>query len=80
MLLKPVTSEKAVRMIDIDNTVLFEVERQARKPEIKKEVESVFSVKVESVRTQIRNNKKYAFVRLNKENPAIDIATKLGMI
>lgn len=80
MLLKPVTSEKAVRLIDLNNTLLFETERKARKPEIKKEVESVFSVKVESVRSLIKNNKKYAFVKLKKQNPAIDIATKLGMI
>ncbi|MBX4211866.1 50S ribosomal protein L23 [Candidatus Pacearchaeota archaeon] len=80
MLLRPVTSEKAVKLIDVDNTLLFETERRINKDEIKKEVESVFSVKVQAVRTLIRNNKKFAFVKLKKENPAIDIATKLGMI
>ncbi|MBX4196590.1 50S ribosomal protein L23 [Candidatus Pacearchaeota archaeon] len=80
MLLRPVTSEKAVKLIDVDNTLLFETERRADKTLIKKEVESVFAVKVLSVRTLIRNNKKFAFVKLKKENPAIDIATKLGMI
>jgi large subunit ribosomal protein L23 len=80
MILKPVTSEKAVKMIDLDNTLLFETSRLARKDEIKKEVESIFSVKVSRVRTMISGNKKYAYVRLAKENPAIDIATKLGMI
>lgn len=80
MILKPVTSEKAVKMIEIDNTLLFEVERKFRKQEIKKEVEKLFSVKVESVRTHIKGNKKYAYVKLNKANPAIDVATKLGMI
>ncbi|MBS3089439.1 50S ribosomal protein L23 [Candidatus Pacearchaeota archaeon] len=80
MLLKPITSEKAVKMIELDNTLLFEMERQARKPEIKKEVEKVFNVKVIKIRTMINQNKKYAYVRLAKENPAIDVATKLGMI
>ena len=80
MILKPITSEKAVKMIELDNTILFEVERRATKPEIKKEVESVFSVKVECVRTHIKANKKNAYVKLNKANPAIDVATKLGMI
>jgi len=80
MMLRPVTSEKAVKMIDLDNTLLFETERRATKDEIKKEIESVFSVKVMSVRTLIRLNKKFAFVKLNKANPAIDVATKLGMI
>ena len=80
MILKPVTSEKAVKLIDLDNTILFVTERSSRKPEIKKEVEKVLSVKVDSVRVSIRENKKYAFVKLKKENPAIDVATKLGML
>ncbi len=80
MILKPITSEKAVKMIEIDNTILFEIERQYRKENIKKEVEKVFSVKVEKIRTHIQGNKKYAYVKLNKKNPAIDVATKLGMI
>ncbi len=80
MILKPLTTEKAVKLIDIDNTLLFEVPRQSRKPGIKKEVEKIFSVKVEKVRTLISLNKKYAYVKLSKKNPAIDIATKLGMI
>lgn len=80
MILKPITSEKAVKMVDLDNTLLFKVERKARKEEIKKEVEKVFNVKVEKVRTLIRQNMKFAYVKLKKENPAIDVATKLGMI
>jgi len=80
MILKPITSEKAVKLIDIENTIIFKVPRQARKEEIKKEVESVFQVKVVAVRTSIQGNQKYAYVQLNKANPAIDIATKLGMI
>jgi large subunit ribosomal protein L23 len=80
MLLKPITSEKAVKMIEIDNTLLFETERRATKTEIKKEVESVFKVKVSKVRTHIQGNLKYAYVKLNKLNPAIDIANKLGVI
>lgn len=80
MILKPVTSEKAVKLIDLDNTLLFVVERRYKKEEIKKEVETVFSIKVDKVRTLLRGNKKYAYVKFNKENPAIDTATKLGMI
>ncbi len=80
MILKPVTTEKAVKLIDIDNTLIFQVPRQARKSEIKEEVEKTFSVKVEKVRTLISHNKKYSYVKLNKSNPAIDIATKLGMM
>jgi len=80
MILKPITSEKAVKLIDLDNTLIFKVERQYKKDQIKKEVETTFNVKVEKVRTLLRGNHKYAYVRFKKENPAIDIATKLGMI
>ncbi len=80
MMLRPITSEKAVKMIDLDNTLLFETDRKATKTEIAKEVENIFSVKVEKVRTSLKANKKFAFVKLNKANPAIDVATKLGMI
>lgn len=76
----PVTSEKAVKMIELDNTILFETERKARKKDIAEEIEKMFSVKVEKVRTHIKHNKKFAYVKLNKANPAIDVATKLGMI
>ena len=80
MILKPITSEKAVKMMDIDNILLFEIERRCKKTEIKSEVEKIFNVKVEKVRTLISGNKKHAYVKLRKENLAIDVATKLGMI
>ena len=80
MILKPVTSEKAVKLIDLENTLLFETDRREPRDNIAKEVSNLFNVKVSKVRTLIRNNKKYAYVKLAKENPAIDVATKLGMI
>ena len=80
MILKPVTSEKAVRLIDIENTIIFEVPKQSSKVDIKAEVERAFNVKVRAIRTNIQLNKKYAFVRLQPASPAIDVATKLGMI
>lgn len=80
MIVKPITSEKAVKQIEIDNTLLFETGRQYTKQEIKREIETLFKVKVEKVRTFIRENKKFSYVKLNKSNPAIDIATKMGMM
>jgi hypothetical protein len=32
------------------------------------------------VNTHIKDNKKYAYVKLNEKNPAIDVATKFGVI
>jgi ribosomal protein L23 len=80
MKIRPITSEKAVRLIEAENTLIIETERQSRKAEIKKEFEEMFKVKIKSVNTLIRGNKKYAYIKLDKKNPAIDIATQLGMI
>jgi large subunit ribosomal protein L23 len=74
------TTEKSVRIIEADNTIIVEVGMRYKKAEIKKEIEDKLKVKVDKVRTSIRNNKKYAYVRLNKNNPAIDVATKFGVM
>ena len=80
MNLKPIVTEKAIMMIERDNVLTFRTEKGAEKSEIKKEVEELFEVKVDKVRVLIRDNKKVAYVKLNKKNLAIDIATKLGLM
>ena len=78
--MKLITTEKAVRMIEIDNTLVVEGDKRKSKDEVKKEFEEMFNVKVEKVNTQLRKNKTIAYIKLNKSNPAIDVATKLGLI
>jgi large subunit ribosomal protein L23 len=80
MNIKPIVTEKAVMMIEAENVLTVKTDKKKTKNEIKKEIEDLFEVKVEKVRTLIRGNKKYAYVKLKKEFPAIDIATKLGII
>lgn len=77
---KPIKTEKAIMIIESINTLTFEIEKQKEKNEIKKEFEEIFKVKIEKIRTLIRSNKKYAYIKLKKDFPAIDIATKLGII
>ena len=72
-------SEKAVKLIELENTLVFEVDDK-NKTELKRDFEKMFKVKVEKIRTHSRNNKKIAYIKLKKENPAIDVATKLGLI
>ena len=78
--MKPITTEKAVMLIESQNILTFKVERQKTKEQIKKEIEELFEIKVEKIRTSIRGNEKYAYIKLKKEFPAIDLATKLGLI
>ena len=78
--MKPVVTEKAVMMIESQNILTFKLDSRKTKKEIKNEVAEMFDVKVEKVRTLMKNNQKYAYVKLNKNSLAIDVATKLGLI
>ena len=78
--MRPITTEKAVRMIELNNIITIEEDRRKGRDEIKKEFEELFKVKVDKINTLIKKNKKVCYIRLNAKNPAIDVATKLGMI
>ncbi len=80
VLIKPLMTEKLLKLVESENKIAFEVERKANKSAIKQAVEKMFNVKVVKVNTMIRKNKKIAIVKLAKENPAIDLATQLGII
>ncbi len=74
-------SEKAVQLIERENKIVFIVDKKATKPEIKAEVEELYGVKVDKVTTMIdRKGRKKVYVKLSKETPATELATKLKMI
>ncbi len=56
----PVITEKAT-LASESNQVIFNVARNATKPEIKAAVEQLFDVKVKAVNTLVRKGKKKAF-------------------
>ena len=78
----PVTTEKAVRIIEDENKLIFQLKRlETKKEEIKKSFEEEFKVKVEKVNALInRKGKKRIILKLKKEFPAGDIGVKLGII
>ncbi len=78
--MKPIVTEKAIMRIEANNSLTFQTSKKMTKPEIKKEVEEMFNVKVKKIRTQVKDNKRYAYVQLKPENLAIDVATKLGVM
>ncbi|MFA5019489.1 MAG: 50S ribosomal protein L23 [Candidatus Pacearchaeota archaeon] len=80
MIIKPITTEKAVRLIEADNIILFEVSSRDNQSKIKENVEKLFKVKVEKINVLNKGAKKIAYVKIDKKTPAIDIATKLGVI
>jgi large subunit ribosomal protein L23 len=61
VLLAPIISEKATRVGEKQNQVLFKVLRSATKPEIKAAVELMFKVEVESVQTVNQKGKTKRF-------------------
>ena len=77
----PVSTEKAVRLMESENKLTFIVDRKSKKPEIKKALEELFKIKVNKINTLILpSGKKKAYVKLSLETPAIDVATQLGLI
>jgi large subunit ribosomal protein L23 len=81
VLMYPVSTEKAINMINKDNIITFVVDSRASKAEIKKDFESTFSVKVNGISTMVSpQNTKKAFIRLAPEYKATDIAIKLKLV
>jgi len=77
----PVSSEKSIRLMELENKLIFAVDRKAKKQEIKKAIEELFKVKVVKVNIFISNKgQKRAYVKFGAETPAIDIATQLGLM
>ncbi|MBS3068889.1 50S ribosomal protein L23 [Candidatus Micrarchaeota archaeon] len=80
-ILYPITTEKAVGMIELENKLIFVVEKSSTKKSIKDDVEKRFAVKVEKVTTHITpKGQKRAFVKLKKGFKADDLAAKLKIV
>ncbi|MFB0560852.1 MAG: 50S ribosomal protein L23 [Candidatus Lokiarchaeia archaeon] len=80
VIIRPVTTESALEMIESENKLVFLVVRKYNKPSIKRAVEELYDVKVVKVTTLILpGGKKKAFVKLSPEHSAIDVATEIGM-
>lgn len=81
IIIRPVQSEKALRLIEEQNTLTFIVDRKATEHDIKRAIEQAFGVKVEKVNTLITpRGEKKAYVKLAKEYSASDIAARLGIL
>lgn len=77
----PLSTEKAIRMMESENKLGFIVDNASTKSGVKKAVEKIFKVKVEKVNMFITHDgKKKAYVKLSPDTPAIDVATQLGLM
>ncbi len=76
----PLATEKAMRLMESENTLVFIVDRSASKTAIKTSVQGLFKAKVTHVRTHMLKGHKRAYVTFAQDTPAIDIATDLGVL
>jgi large subunit ribosomal protein L23 len=77
----PISTEKAMRLMEAENKLVFAVALKASKQDIKVAIEGMFSAKVQKISTVILpSGKKRAYVRFTDDTPAIDIATQLGIM
>ena len=81
VVLFPLITEKVVNVIEKENKIAFVVSKSSGKHDVRKAVEELYNVKVDSVRIiNDRKGRKKAIVRLRKDFKADDLATKLGVI
>lgn len=75
----PLATEKSIRQIESENKLVFVVSSKAKKADIKAELERMLGAKVLTVNTfNGPDGEKRAYVRF--ATPAIDIATRLGLM
>jgi len=81
IVLYPLMTESASLMVEKENKLAFMVNLKASKSEVKKAVEQLYEVKVESINTQVTpRGEKKAFVKLHPDYKASDVAIKLGIL
>jgi len=77
----PLTTESAMKKIEDHNTLVFLCDPKANKRQIKAAVKSLYDIEVEKVNTLIRpDGVKKAYVRLTKDQDALDVSNRIGII
>ena len=82
MILKyPFVTEKATMILEKEGKLQFLVRREAKKPEIKRELERLFGKEVTSIRTMMTmKGEKKAIVSFAEEKAAEEILSRLGIM
>ncbi|HLC99134.1 MAG TPA: 50S ribosomal protein L23 [Candidatus Nanoarchaeia archaeon] len=77
----PLSTEKSIRLMESENKLIFVVDMNSDKKDIKDAVEKLFKAKVEKVNVLVSSGgQKRAYVKFADESPAIDVATQLGLM
>ena len=79
--MSPLATEKAMKKMEEENTMVYLVDNRANKPLIKEAFSRMYNVKVRSVNTLTRpDGKKKAYIRLSSESDSLSLANKIGII
>ncbi len=77
----PLLTEKSLSRVETENRLVFIVRRSANKKQIRWAAEHALGVKVASVQTTIdQKGRKKAVIKFTKDFPAMDVATRFGML
>lgn len=77
----PLMTESTSRILETQNKLVFIVNMRANKKDIKRAVEELYEVRVSKVNVAITHRgEKKAFVKLDPEYKATDVAIKLGIL
>ena len=81
VVLHPVSSESAIRTIEDNNTLVFVVDAKSTKKDIRKACEQLYNFKPVRVNTLIRpDGSKKAYIKVSKDQEALEIANKIGIM
>jgi len=81
VILYPLMTEAASLMVEKENKLVFVVNLNAGKADVKRAVEELYEVKVEKINLLITpQGAKKAFVKLHPDFKAADVAIKLGIL
>lgn len=81
ILLYPVITEDTVSLIEKENKLVFVVDRNSTKGDVKQAFEKLYEVRVEKINVLITpTGEKKAFIKLKPEFKASDLAIKIGIL
>jgi len=81
VLMFPQLAEKSMNMVELENKLVFIVNKKAKKEQIKEAIEEQFNVRVIKINVEITmKGEKKAYVKLHPDDSAADIASKMGML
>ena len=81
VILYPMMTEVASRILEAENKLVFAVNLKASKEDVRRAVEELYEVKVDKVTTMVTSKgEKKAYVKLHPDYKAVDVAIKLGIL